>query len=365
MRLSVIAVAVAAVPSLLAQAPIAPAPADQTPVQTPTPLLRAPVQRQRIRQAASPNPTSASAKAPEVPPETAVVTMEGLCVDKQAKAPCKTVITREDLDRFINAFAPEAGQTGRGREAVQYARTLAFSTLAEQQGLDKNAAVAKELEIQLKLVRMRFLATAFLQSLQQQTATVLGSEVERYYELHRDQFEQAQVSRIAIPIAVPTAAGRPLDRAAVQSEMEALRKRVVAGEDPNQVLREAYGHLQIQATPPPVNPVTMRRGNLQGDEAKAFDLNPGEITPVLDLPAAFAIIKLDSKTAMPLESVRPELEAALRRDRIQNQIGKFGKRVTAEFNLPYLEMTSQPDLFGASAVNPIPARANRARAKAH
>ena len=358
MRLSVISVALAATSSLLAQAPV-----EQAPVQTPAALPRTPAQRGRIRQAGAPAAAAGSAKVAEVPPDTPVVTMDGLCQDRQAKGPCKTVITREDLDKFIGTFAPEVGQTARGREAVQYARTLAFSTLAEQQGLDKNPVVAKELELQLKLVRMRFLSTAFLQSMQQQTTTVLGSEVERYYELHRDLYEEAQIRRVAIPIAVPSPTGRPLDRAAVKAEMDELRNRAAAGEDLNQLLHDAFEHLHIQATPPPVTAATLRRGNLQGDEAKAFDLNPGEITPVLDLPASFAIIKLDSKAAVPIESLRSEIEASVRRDHVQLQIGRVSKKISAEFNLPYLELPSQPDIFGP-VVNPIPARAGRARTKA-
>jgi hypothetical protein len=107
--------------------------------------------------------------------------------------------------------------------------------------------------------------------------------------------------------------------------------------------------------------VSLRRSNLQGDEGKAFDLNPGEITPVLDLPAAFAIIKLDSKAPLPMESLRSEIEGSVRRDRVQNQISKLGKRVTTDFNLQYLELASQPDIFGPAAVNPAPVRVVRTR----
>jgi hypothetical protein len=290
--------------------------------------------------------------------------MEGVCQEKQAKSPCKTIITREDLDRFLGATAPDASPATRSRAAIQYARTVAFSALAEQQGLEKNAVLAKELELQLKLLRMRILATAFRQNLEQPSATVLGSEVERYYQLHRDQYETATVHRVAIPITVPTESGRPLDRAAAQSEMETLRTRAVAGEDLNQALQDAFAHLHIQAPPPPANAMTVRRNDLQGDEVKAFDLNPGEITPVLDLPAAFAIIKLDSKEPSPIDSVRPEIERALHQDIVQNQIGKIGKRVNTEFNLQYLELPSQPDVFGPVAVTSLPARPVRARARA-
>ncbi|HWT80007.1 MAG TPA: hypothetical protein VN648_14570, partial [Candidatus Methylomirabilis sp.] len=89
-----------------------------------------------------------------------------------------------------------------------------------------------------------------------------------------------------------------------------------------------------------------------------------EITPVLDLPASFAIIKLDSKEPIPIESLRQEIEGALRRDIVQNQISKIGKRVSTDFNLQYLELPSQPDIFGPAAVNSLPPRPVRARTKA-
>jgi len=268
------------------------------------------------------------------------------------------------LDRFLGASAPDASTATRGRAAIQYARTIAFSAQAEQLGLEKNAALAKELELQLKLLRMRILATAFLQNLEQQSTTVLGSEVERYYQLHRKEYEQATVRRVAIPITVPTESRLPLDRAAAQSEMETLRARAAAGEDLNQALQDAFAHLHLQAPPPPVNAMAVRRNDLQGDEVKAFDLNPGEITPVLDLPAAFAIIKLDAKEPLPIDSVRPEIERALRRDTVQNTVSKIGKRVNTEFNLRYLELPSQPDVFGPAGTNPLPPRPVGAPARA-
>jgi len=248
-------------------------------------------------------------------------------------------------------FMQSLSETVRGRLAVQYARTLAFSALAEQQGFEKNPVLANELEVQLKLIRMRILASAFLQNLQNQTTSIAASEIQKYYDEHRDRYEQAQVLRLSVPFAVPTENGRPLDRAAVKSEMEELRSRAVAGEDFNQLQQDAYKHLHIQATPPQVNVSMLRRSNLQGDEAKAFDLNPGEISIVLDLPAAFAVVKIETKEPMPIESVRQEIEGALRGGQVQNDLSKLTKKISAQFNLEYLGMSSQPDLFGLPAIS--------------
>jgi hypothetical protein len=167
------------------------------------------------------------------------------------------------------------------------------------------------------------------------------------------------VRRLAVPFEVPTESGRHLDRAAAKSEMAEVRTRALAGEDLNQLQLDAYQHLHIQATPPPVNVLTLRRAGLQGDEARLFDLNAGEISAVLDLPAAFAVIKLESKDAMPIQSVRPEIEAELRRDGLQSEVGKRTRKISAQFNLQYFDMPSQPDIFGVTAAPPPATAANR------
>lgn len=362
MRPYVIVAGLAAASSLLAQAPAeqTPQPASAQPPQKQRALPRTSPQGQRVGQADPRVPTP-----PGVPPNRPVVTVKGVCQEKQDKSPCKTVVTREDLDRFIGASAPDAPAAVRGRAAIQYARTVAFSAMAEQQGLEKNPVLAKEMELQTKLLRMRILAIAFLQNLEAQSTTVLASETERYYQLHRDQYEEAKVRRVSIPMAVATAAGRMLDRETAKTEMEELRKRALGGEDDlNLLLRQSYERLQIQAEPQPASVVSVRRNKLQGDEGKVFDLNPGEITPVLELPASYAFYKLDSKDPVPIDSVRAEIEAALRRDAVQNQISKIGKRVTTDFDLQFLQLPSQPDVFGPAAINPLPPRPVRARANA-
>ena len=289
-----------------------------------------------------------------VPPNTPVVTLTGVCKDRTAKTPCETVITREDLDEFVAASAPEVSRITRSRQAVQYARSLAFASLAEQQGLAKDPVVAKELDAQPKDARARILANAFLEKLQAQAPVVTESDVQKYYDEHRDQYEQVQVRRMSVPFEVPNESGRRLEPKAVKSEMEELRTRAIAGEDFNRLLQDAYQHLRIQATPPPVNVVTLRRAGLQGEEAKLFGLNPGEVSAVLDLPASFAFVKVESNDPMPIQSVRPEIEAALRRDRLQNEVSKRTKGIAAQFNLEYFGLPSQPDMFGVAAMIPPP-----------
>jgi len=355
MRLFVTAIVLFSVSSAIAQTKVE----DQS-VPRPQAVTQAPTQRPRIRQTSLPGAGRASGnvKKMDIPPTATVVTLRGVCQDQQPKGACKTAISREDLDRYVNAFSPDASETVRSRMALQYARTLAFSSLAEKQGFDKNPVLAKEIETQLKLIRMRILATAYLQSLQDHTTGVVASDIEKYYGEHRDLYEQAHVRRLSVPAAVPTENGRPLDRSEVKAELDALRARVIAGEDVNELQQGVYQRLHIQAVPPPVSVITLRRSTVQGEETKAFDLNPGEVSAVIDSTAATVIIKLESKDLVPLESVRQEIETALRRDRMQSEVSKLSKSISAEFNEQYFGMQSQPDLFGLTAINPTVSRSS-------
>jgi hypothetical protein len=278
--------------------------------------------------------------------------LEGVCkapARPQGKVDgCKTVITKGDLDRFTKSFAPETGDSARGRVAMQFAKTVALSQLAQQMGLDKDSALSKEIDYQLSVIRMRILATAYMQ-LQQQKIQIAEADIQKFYDDHRDQYEEVQVRRLAVPFLVPTVDGHPLDHAAVLAEMTEIQKRAVAGEDMDQLQQEAFKALHIQAPAPPVVVRAVRRGTLQGEEAKVFDMKPGEISPVLEAPAAFAIVKIESNDLTPLGAARREIEAVLRRDAVQNELSEAAKKIHAQFNLSYLDLTAQPNLFSVTA----------------
>jgi hypothetical protein len=320
---------------------------------------RASVQKPPTRPPAAPGPKAAPAKTAESTPVTTVVTISGVCKERQANKPCKTVITQEDLEKFISSNTPDASESAKVRSAIQYAKSTALASLAEQQGLDKSPTLAKEIETQMKLARMRVLANAYMQRtrIQAQTMPVAEAEIRKYYAEHTSIYERGQIRRIALPLLAPSEDGRRLDPAVLKAEMQEIRKRAVAGESLETLQLEAFQHVHIQAPAPPVRSVQVRRTDLQSGEAKAFDLKPGEVTEVLDLPGAFAIIQLESKDVTPYEAARPEIEAGMRRDRVQTELSKLGVKVSAEFNLEYLGLASQPDIFAPTAFTPAPTRA--------
>jgi hypothetical protein len=288
----------------------------------------------------------------EVLPDTPVVTLEGVCDHwpTPGKKDCKTVITRAQMDSIIDLLAPGTPPDARPQFAIKYARLLAASGVARREHLEKDPMVANELEAQLKLARMQVLANTLYHQMQEQADNVPMSEIQKYYTDHLANFDQGEVWRLYVPRSIAETSGQPLDASAVRAKADELRERAAAGEDFDQLQREAYKNLGINVAAPLTKLNRVRRTSLPEDEAKVFDLHVGELSPVLESGGALVILKLESKQSIPIESAGPEIKSILQRDRLQQELQSAGNDVKAQFNLKYLGMPSAPELFAPSAL---------------
>jgi hypothetical protein len=229
--------------------------------------------------------------------------------------------------------------------ATDYVRMLAASKLANDRKLGNTPAVAVELEKQGPLGRLRVLSSAFYRQLEEDAGNPTTTEIQQYYEDHRSAFDEGEVLRLSIPYSAVSSGGMRVDRRILKAEVDSLRSRAAAGYDFDQLQVLAYKDLGINAVPPPTKLAMARRSSMAPDQEEVFDLQPGEVTPVIESYTHVVVLKLASKRTAPLESVLPEIKEDLRRARLQKEIQKASKSVTAEFNLQYLGLTAQPALF--------------------
>jgi len=311
-------------------------------------------------------PNSARKKA-ELPANTPIVTLEGVCSQhkkaattqqKQAATtePCKTVVTRGQLDSLVDALEPNASPSMHRQFAIVYARLLAASQIAERRHLDRNPVVLRELQEQLEFTRLQVLANHLLHSVQEVGQNVPVSDIQKYYADHQADFERAEVLRLWLPASADTSNGQPLDVSVIKTKMEELHARAGAGEDFSALQQEAYADLGIKGNLPPTKLSIMQRENLLPDQAKAFDLRPGDVSEVLDSQGGFSIFKLVSKNFVPMEFARAEIQAVLLREHMHHVLQDSTKDIKAQFNLKYLEMSSAPELFPLSLIGPVPPR---------
>src|ERR1700689_3732317 len=115
---------------------------------------------------------SNDAEASKVAPDAPVITINGVCAnasaDQAADANCKTVITRAEFEKILDAVQPNMPPRVRRQFAMRYASALATAQRAQQLGLDKGP----KYDERLKLARIQILAQAFNQSVQEKAGQI-------------------------------------------------------------------------------------------------------------------------------------------------------------------------------------------------
>ena len=330
---------------------------SQSPTATPS------GQKQATAKSSSAKPKAAESK--EVGPDTAVVTIKGLCSGTAPKAAvskttgaattpkpatCETVVTRKQLELLIEAVRPNLQPTQRRMLAQQYAELLIMANAAVKAGVEKDPKV----EEQIRLSKLQALASSYSHQVQQKEADVPQADIEKYYQENAAKYEQAKLQRIYVP-AVTTEEGKPPDAAVTKLLAEKLQQRATAGEDFDKLQKEAFTAANNKGTPPSVDMGERRRSTLPAKQADAvFGLKAGEVSPPLEDASGFDIYKVVSKDQVPLDKVHDEIKATLGREHFRETIEKVRNSVKPTYNDAYFGSATPPATAGAPPAAPPP-----------
>ena len=291
---------------------------------------------------------TAQAPAPELPDSAVVVTLNGLCDQPASGGQCKTEITKKQVDEIAAAVAPDSPPAARQRLAVVLAQVLVMSHAAEKAGVQERPDVRAALQF----TRLNVLAQMYVRELQNQAKNVPAPQLEEYYKAHASDFEQAKISRLYIPKTNP-ADNKPIDEKTAKAEADKLRAQAVTGTDLKKLEQQAYTDLGIKGEPPTTDLGTVRRENMPPDQAKVFDLKPGEISDLIDLPGGYFLFKVDSKSELPLDVAKPEIQRALEGQVMRQKIEDVSKSVQATFNPEFFKGGPVPtELFPKPSSRP-------------
>jgi hypothetical protein len=291
-------------------------------------------------QTAKPASPAKPAEKAEVLPTAAVITIEGVCNGKVPATPpaeCKTVITRADFEKLVNALDPQMPGARRQQLADAYSSMLIMSHIAEQRGIP-NTPEAQQV---LHFTRMQALMQLLGREIQKEAANVPPAETEKFYNEHAQQFEQANFQRLFIP-KTPPGGEKPADEKTLAAEGQKIRAAAAAGGDFEKLQKQAYDDLGLKTPPPSTSAGTQGRGSFPPSQAKVFDLQAGEVSEVLDEPGALYIFKLDSKKKATLAEVTPEINRVLEAERMKGAVDKLTKSVKPELNQEYFGAMASP-----------------------
>src|SRR5690348_3445548 len=83
----------------------------------------------------------------KVSPDAPVITIQGFCENKAA-ADCKTVITRAEFEKVVNAIQPNMPKQQQKAMATQYVAALLLAQRAHDAGLDQGPNFDEQMQLQ-------------------------------------------------------------------------------------------------------------------------------------------------------------------------------------------------------------------------
>lgn len=323
---------------------------------------------------AAPAATPGASEQPDlskIPPDQPIITIAGLCdhppADKAAAADCKTVITREDFEKIVNAIQPSMPQRARRQFATRYADALIKAQKAHEMGLDQGS----EFEEHMKLARLQVLMTEFGQATQKKASQISDQEIEDYYQKNTAEFEEADIQHIYIPrVQQPSATktkaaaaaagkGEKKDTSAgeqtMKAEAEKLLVRAKAGEDFDKLQAEAFQVAGIKIKAPTTKLGEVRRSGLSPSQVSCMDLKKGAISSLLSDTAGYYICKVGQKETPSLDKVKDEIRGTLISQRMQEAMESVEHSATPTFEDAYFGPAPPPGQRGGMPMpRPMP-----------
>jgi len=288
-----------------------------------------------------------------ISPDTPVITVQGVCDNAPGTADCKTVVTRAEWERLVNALQPNMPKPAQKQLASRYVQAIILAGKAHQMGLDKGP----EFDEQLYLARLQLLARMAGEHIQKDSAKVSDADIESYYHQHGGDFKTISYDKIFVPkqkqgttSASSTGPDAEKKRQAAEAEMKAeaekLRARAVAGEDFTKLQQEAYDFAGMKLTASSTRVDKVKKNALLPNDASIFDLKKGEVSPVITDPQGFMIYKVEDTEEQPLSDVKEEVSRAAQQEKLKGAWEEIQKTATekTKYDAAYFAAPAPPTL---------------------
>lgn len=276
-----------------------------------------------------------------------VVTVHGICATTSRSsgktgADCKTVVTRADFEKLVNALNPAMPKYERHQLAENYANILALSHEAIKRGLDKNPSVQEK----LRFARLRVLAGEMSTDIYEESMRTPDSEAERYYEQHKSEFRRYTLQRIFIPQEKQNEAQLSEEaRQQGKTEMRALSQKIqvraAAGEDFEKLQREVMAAASIKGESD-VNMKDISRRGLPEGHQQVLDLAPGATSSLISDDSGYYVYRIISSEIPQFEAVRQHLMVELQSKKQNQAFRNIQNAAKSEVNDAYFDKYEPP-----------------------
>ncbi len=299
---------------------------------------------------------STGASVSEVPPDTPIITINGLCAndlitanmptlltqrpdsttEKAVDPGCKTVITRGQYEKLVTGIGGKPKPGGPPNFARQLIDMLLFTQKARETGADATTAQEK-----LRYSYLQSMAQMTMVQMQRQATDITDADAEKYFQEHPERFVRMHLQQISVPKhkshddqTSPTKAD-PAEEEEMHQLALKIQKEAAAGGNIDKLEERAY-----KAAHDPSVPET-DLGEPVAEEVPPefrkliFDLQPGQVSVVVANDHEYLIYKcVERHTVPPAE--RKKLYGWLR---MRDSKRALQDMVQTQFNPQYFEVT--------------------------
>lgn len=263
-------------------------------------------------------------------------------------------VTAEDVRKMAETSPPSFAQSFQ-KDPVQAVEAYFLMRYLGEEGKKLRLDEESPLKEQLEVLRMNALAEAYFNH-ELNAYTPTTEEIEGYYAKNQTRYQQVRISGIKVsfrtgasvgvsPDAVAEAARRALLEAhgvGNRSEAEAeklaadIARRLRDGGDLRALVDEYSDDPESKAKGGDFGTVTATSNYPEDWKSALFSLKAGKVSDPIRQPGAFYVVRVESRSAQPINEVRESIFEDLRQAHIGGLLNNLRQRFRPEVKDPVL-----------------------------
>jgi len=255
------------------------------------------------------------------------------------------VLREADLERLISAQPPELQRKlqAEPQQRLNLVRQVliakAVAARAKKEGLDKKPEVKE----QLSYLVDQYLAQEYIRKTVAANVAVPDEELKKFYDEHVKDFLLPETAKVRhIFVKVPGDASAEV-KGKARSKAEELLQRVKKGEDFAKLAKEISEDEDSAEKGGELGTLSPGKTNSEAFEKVVFALKAGELSPIVETPFGFHIVRVDERTenrTAAFDEVKEFIRNKLRGEIEQKKVQEFLDKLVKEAGLEVAEEKS-------------------------
>ena len=282
---------------------------------------------------------AAASQAPAVDPNKVVLTVG----DQK--------ITAREFNVYLEALPEQLRAQAQGpmkrQMAEQVVRMKLLAQQARQSGLDKDPVTQNRIAMQTENI----LAGAAYNEMMKKV-TVDDASARKYYEEHKNEWEEASARHILIKFKgspVPAREGKPeLSEEQALAKAQEIRKKLLAGGDFAAIAKEESDDTGSGSNGGDLG--SFKRNSMVPEfEQVAFSQPIGQVSEPIKTQFGYHLIRVDKRESPSFESMRSQIEERMRPEQARTAVEQLAKTASVNYDEAFFGPAPQPTLPGTGA----------------